>query len=516
MDSPPPPSSPPASLPNRRLSLRNARLSAPSIPLRRRSISRPRSLHSPDEEWESDSGEPSTSTGDLLSPPRRAPSPGYLYHHRRGRSSDGNGKYIEYLEKQISDLSSQVSSVDSGRLRKLNSEVRLLRGEVAEWEARFETRVKEALEDQQVRQEGRREESERLRGLLEDKECSLRLANAEISRLRRMVDVLREVEEVNQRLEYRVDTLTELLSRPQSRPASVVSAPSASGVDSRRVSAESLRNVESAGSTRSEARLEDFGVDEDHWDARRSSGEYPPGSTSTPLRSRRMRKFASTNTPKSLVLSGSAVTSAQNSPQGNRPSLSHRNSLFAELARVQSDAESDAESDNAPTPQPLPEIHLDPPRSSAGEHDRPLIVKVLGSVSEGLTSPTRTFFTAKRKALDIASHVVTRRPPGLSKRTRRSIGDLPPPSLRNRKGKACKECGAIRNTLAPDGAVWRKHREEDGLEVVWLWVRFIIAVVVALGLAVKDGPPDMEEEGGFDEVREEERERALRRLEGGE
>lgn len=59
---------------------------------------------------------------------------------------------------------------------------------------------------------------------------------------------------------------------------------------------------------------------------------------------------------------------------------------------------------------------------------------------------------------------------------------------------------------------------EDSLDTLWLWLRVVIAVVVALGVAVKEGPGavvtagDGEEEG-IDHVREEERERALRRLE---
>lgn len=79
------------------------------------------------------------------------------------------------------------------------------------------------------------------------------------------------------------------------------------------------------------------------------------------------------------------------------------------------------------------------------------------------------------------------------------------------------------------------------MDVLLLWFRFIIAVVVALGLAVKDGPPtlgghvpaahakplialrdsgddDADDadggEEGIDHVREAERKRALKRLEG--
>ena len=58
---------------------------------------------------------------------------------------------------------------------------------------------------------------------------------------------------------------------------------------------------------------------------------------------------------------------------------------------------------------------------------------------------------------------------------------------------------------------------EDG---IWLWVRLIIAVVVALTVAVKDGPKavvmgeDEDDEVGIDNVREGERELALKRLEG--
>ncbi|TGZ80678.1 hypothetical protein EX30DRAFT_396133 [Ascodesmis nigricans] len=70
-----------------------------------------------------------------------------------------------------------------------------------------------------------------------------------------------------------------------------------------------------------------------------------------------------------------------------------------------------------------------------------------------------------------------------------------------------------------------KEGVDDAVDAIWLWIRFIIAVVVALGLAFKDGPQvvitdadhereEEEEKDAFDHVRDEERERALMKLEG--
>jgi hypothetical protein len=257
----------------------------------------------------------------------------------------------------------------------------------------------------------------------------------------------------------------------------------------------------------------------------------------------------------------------------------HRNSLFAELARVESESEeSDAENDNdnddttPPTDSPqkedttplastapsslemkptvagaFPEDAPEPPTfdfdlvSDATSNTTPLLVKVFDTVG-GLSSPTRTFFMAKRKAIDIVGNVVGRGVGG------GIFSDPPPPSLRNRKVRAspqaiCAECGArkaeaeeslpVRNTLSREGSAWKRSTAVGGLrkrsgsmvqpvsesiDVLWLWVRFIIAVVVALGLAVKDGPPQsvvtLGDEEGIDHVREEERARALKRLEG--
>lgn len=57
---------------------------------------------------------------------------------------------------------------------------------------------------------------------------------------------------------------------------------------------------------------------------------------------------------------------------------------------------------------------------------------------------------------------------------------------------------------------------EDSLDTMWLWLRVVVAVVVALGCAVREGPGSVVVEGGegIDGIKEEERERALRRLEG--
>ncbi|KAF8540501.1 hypothetical protein BDD12DRAFT_880452 [Trichophaea hybrida] len=701
------------SLPNRRLSLRNSRFSAPQIPLssgynsrRRRSSSggglsplrnkRTIELEGDEQEWESEvestiggSGGSLLSVDSSSSRRTRAPSPSYLYapphhnagyHHRRGRSSDGSGKYIEYLEKQVADLTGQLQNYTSAtestshaaKMRKLAAENRTMRQDIAEWETQFEERVLGEVAERRVLDESLRETVNELENRLEDAECQLRLANAEAKGLRKRCDQMKGIEEENKRLEFKIETLTELLadstktiqrcsSAEYSRPSNVAyrrhttmggSAP-ASAPMSRRVSRESgsFRGMEDYGITDPVDMI--FAVEQkldgrtspsvssqasSNYSSRRrlsfAAGIQPsrspvPGQMSPTLRARRMRKFAAGSTAKTLILpSVSVVVSPPTSPPGSptrpksassdlgigdreRPNFdtmrsvsypnTHRNSLFAELARVESESEESDEdnddnnndgdttppTDNSPqkedtttqastapsTPEMKPTVVVTGayPETPTFDYDLvsdaisnpPLLIKVFDTVGEGLSSPTRTFFMAKRKAIDIVGNVVGRgvdrvsqhRTKVLAKRSRRSVGsggifsDPPPPSLRNRKVRApppqaiCAECGArkaeaedsapVRNTLSRDGTAWKRSTAvgglrkrsgsmvqpvEDGMEVVWLWFRFIIAVVVALGLAVKDGPPQsviaLNDEEGIDHVREEERARALKRLEG--
>jgi len=647
-------------------------------------------LDGDEQEWESEA-ESSNAGGSLLSVDssrRRAPSPSYLYthhtagyHHRRGRSTDGSGKYIEYLEKQVADLTGQLQNYTSAtestshaaKMRKLAAENRAMRQDIAEWEAQFEDRVEGEVTERRVLDESLRETVNELENRLEDAECQLRLANAEVKGLRKRCDQLKGIEEENHRLEFRIEALTELLadstktiqrcsSAEYSRPSSVIhprrhtsiggSAPTSAAM-SRRASRESgsFHGMEDYGITDPVDMI--FAVEQkldgrtspsvssqasSNYSSRRrlsfAAGMHPPrspvpGQMSPTLRARRMRKFAAGSTaPKTLILpSASVVISAPTSLPGSptRPKSvssdlgvgeshrdrsnfdtmrsvsypnTHRNSLFAELARVESESEeSDAENDNdnddttPPTDSPqkedtttlastapsslemkptvagaFPEDAPEPPTfdfdlvSDATSNTTPLLVKVFDTVG-GLSSPTRTFFMAKRKAIDIVGNVVgrgvdrvsQRRTQVLTKRSRRSVGggifsDPPPPSLRNRKVRAspqaiCAECGArkaeaeeslpVRNTLSREGSAWKRSTAVGGLrkrsgsmvqpvsesiDVLWLWVRFIIAVVVALGLAVKDGPPQsvvtLGDEEGIDHVREEERARALKRLEG--
>ncbi|KAI5779998.1 hypothetical protein EDC01DRAFT_594713, partial [Geopyxis carbonaria] len=271
--------------------------------------------------------------------------------------------------------------------------------------------------------------------------------------------------------------------------------------------------------------------------------------------------------------SSSSMMSGYENIQNNcHPSNSQMASLFAELTRAQEDhshlgtADSHLGVPRPPSPTLSDTFNL---VADALSNPAPLILKVLDSVEAGIAAPSNTFHSARRRAISILGRVVSpgidrvsqKRARMLSAKTRErrrvvipSLSAPPPPSLRARfreTDTCCKACGASKTAVyAPRGghrksifdlhdrdgsatptqSVTPKPSNRDGsralalkqhqaidatLDNLWLWVRFIIAVVVALGVAVKDGPAMvMHDDGeGIDHVREEERERALKRLE---
>ncbi|KAI5844871.1 hypothetical protein BZA05DRAFT_421556 [Tricharina praecox] len=629
------------SLQARRLSLRNSRISPLAFTTTTSATSAPPPAD--ETEWESEAES-------LYRPsPRRARTlePSYLcapvsqHHHKRGRSSDGSAKYIEYLERQTAELTAQVAGAGvaaKGR-KAVVSENRNLRLELAEWEERFEVRVKDETDRRRKIDEALRGAVEELLGKLEECEAQLRAAQAEVLRARNREKELNGVEEENRRLCGRIETLTELLAdstgsqgrrstvgSPMARRARRVSSLSglkdmaaqevAMDSESRRVSKESgsFQGAEDYGITDMDAPMSPEGSTTSSVGYRRLSfGGSPPTSPSP--RTRRMRRFPSGSiAPKTLILPSAVVVDSptfspsrelfrpSSAHSRNRPSVDlsgrsfshpnpHRNSLFAELAAADTDSEeeeSEAENESEsgapptttatapssttevslsvpdPSPDPEPAVYFETPTAPSSpvlspedyafslvadeiRYPTPLFAKVLNHVP----SPTSTFVSAKRKAIDmmlgnsaraITPAPITRRsaqllPPLSLQRTRRTpstsrkIPFIPAPSC-------CHECGAPRGGGAGrrKGAVGGMRKRsgsvvqptgEDGMDVVWLWVRFIIAVVVALGVAVKDGsshplPPPRkgglvgvgDDEEGIDHVREEERSRALKRLEG--
>jgi len=635
------------SLQARRLSLRNSRIS----PLTFTSTTSNASTSPPpladETEWESEAEsmhQPSPRRARTLDPSHLcAPTT----HHKRGRSSDGSAKYIEYLERQAAELTAQLAGAGAaakGR-KAVVTENRNLRLELAEWEERFEVRVKDETDRRRKIDEALRGAVEELLAKLEECEIELRGAQAEAARARAREKELCGVEDENRRLCGRIEILTELLAdstgsqgrksvvgSPVARvPRRISSLPGLRNVakqevetdtESRRVSNESgsFRGAEDYGITDMDAPLSPTisTSSSPSYHRRLSFGGSPPTSPSP--RTRRMRRFPPGSTaPKTLILPSAAVMDSptfspsrkhfcSSAHSSNRPSLDlsghsfsypnpHRNSLFAELAAAGTDSDDESESETEsvteappattatapssttevspskpdPSPEPEPAMYFEAPTEPGSpvvspedyafslvadeiRHPTPLLSKVLNHVP----SPTSTFVSAKRKAIDMmlghsaapiaaapvaaAPTLTTRRShqlvPSLSiQRTRRTpstsrkIPFIPPPTC-------CHECGAPRGRRKGAVGGMRKRSGsvvqptgEDGMDVIWLWVRFIIAVVVALGVAVKDGsspPPPLparkvggmpgmgmgEDDEGIDHVREEERSRALKKLEG--
>lgn len=355
-----------------------------------------------------------------------------------------------------------------------------------------------------------------------------------------------------------------------------------------------------------------------------------PPETAPSFGARRMRRFPSgSSAPKTLILPSAAVVTSPTLPsfrsvphspdlsrpgtsssigttttQSVRPRAEHRNSLFAELSLVDhsflANGEA-AETTVAGSPSatsPVEKHWPEPPSptfsdtfsdtfsavADAISHPTPLIVKVVTSVGEGIASPTSTFFSAKRRAMEIVGRVGE----GVGRVTNRRAKLLSTKSRRDHRGRRvlpaipsassvhtpalCVECGntttnatsafpfpggfpsmdaesivspfssvrsrrprrqassiftadivgtAARPPSPSNMALQKSRAIEDSIENVWLWVRFVVAIVVALGVAVKDGPGvvlssdhDTGDEDYVDHIREEEREIALKRLNG--
>ncbi|CUS13560.1 unnamed protein product, partial [Tuber aestivum] len=338
---------------------------------------------------------------------------------------------------------------------------------------------------------------------------------------------------------------------------------------------------------------------------------HPPPAV---LRNRRMRRFPSgSSAPKTLILPSAAAVTATSttgttitspppptisdpasaifSPLSRPPSSSSssssccapprqapkaatpQTSLFAELARAQdsgedseeggTEADLDGDDGDDATAASIPEGLANP---------TPLDVKAISKVGESFVSPQGTFFSAKRKAMDILGGVVGNR---VSRpyhhhhnhhhQSRQLPSPKPPssssPSSRHQAGKVsgenkkknpfpktattCAYCHCHQQPstaiTAPKAVALARPRStsaplvfpqpvEEAVEHVWLWVRFMVALVVALGVAVREGPgvvvavdgvgsvgggTSVGDGGGFDGVGEEERSLAIRKLQEG-
>ncbi|KAL2218903.1 hypothetical protein M432DRAFT_393687 [Thermoascus aurantiacus ATCC 26904] len=144
--------------------------------------------------------------------------------YRRQTAGYGTTRYIEHLEAQLAASQDQLDSVNSSaarphirRLRSLNAEIRMLKQEIAEWESKFEARVREEL--------GSWTETEsKLKSRIRVLEGQLEADNRRIKELEHEKEVqaqkLRNTEALsstNRILERRIDVLTELLAQSPTR-----------------------------------------------------------------------------------------------------------------------------------------------------------------------------------------------------------------------------------------------------------------------------------------------------------
>ncbi|EMC99881.1 hypothetical protein BAUCODRAFT_30292 [Baudoinia panamericana UAMH 10762] len=134
------------------------------------------------------------------------------------RSVSGEARmYIDHLEAELASVQSQLQAVNSpsvtrektSRMRTLNYETRQLQDEVAEWEAKYEQRVQEIVEEHCGVEVGLRAQIRRLEEDAEETAYRLQELEAEVEDARRNVEA---VEAANVQLEKRLGIMSELLA----------------------------------------------------------------------------------------------------------------------------------------------------------------------------------------------------------------------------------------------------------------------------------------------------------------
>lgn len=525
----------------------------------------------------------------------KPPFPGV--NHRRNRSGSEGGqrgdRYVEYLERQVADLSTQLqgyTSPSSGashavKLRRLSSEARSLRNEVLDWEAKFNVRVKDEVELKVAQDNTLRGKIRVLEEKLDEAIERGREVEEECDAWHRRAV---ELESVNRALEVRLEALGSMLaeatrgergvSRSRSRVGrsrcgsevggaagmercvtigTATDTGTTTPVESRRGSVDGGTSTTSPGSSPGR-RLEDYGITDPIDAVLLTMTSSSPPSPGEPLRTRRMRRFPSGSTaPKALVLPPSSSSStpapetsptlptlttffnmpiadpssmcssrpstsssdapAPQQPSAARPPLASSDSLFAELARAENESVADEASPSDDTFALV---------SDAMNNPTPLLIKAVGMVGAGIRSPTGTFLTARKTAMDMLTGVVGKGVERVSRRRAKLLQHKSREARRRIEGVAedrdrVRRCACTDRGVVGGGgssgvsvALARGAGGEDAVEHVWLWVRFVVALVVALGVAVKEGPAVVlaVDGGDYDGVVEEERECAIREL----
>lgn len=507
---------------------------------------------------------------------RDKPFIGHHRRNRSGsEGAQGSARYVDYLERQVADLLVQVQAYTSpassnshaAKVRRLSNEARNLRAEINDWEAKFNIRVQDEVAVRAAQDITLRGKIAALEERLEATQDRCRYVEEELDDARERIHNMKGLEDENRALEFRIEALSGLLADsarmhqasapPTSRPTSVVLAKRASSLGGKTTSRRGSLGPSPDGS--SPGGISDYGISDPIEHALSTlcgPGTTPrtihvapptpisplPDSLGHSLRSRRMRRFPSgSSAPKTLILPSAAIvsptlptirtffgaavadpssmcTSTRPSSAGStssavRASAGSSISLYAELARAEDDA-SDVSA--LPSPALSDSFAL---VTDAISNPTPLLRRAL----EGLASPSGTLVSARKKAMAVLAGGIDRVARRRGKLLHTAV------TVRRRKDDAgphlrC-DCGCPHHGTGGGGggggvlssaALTRtstRPAEDDAVENVWLWVRFVVAIVVALGVAVREGPAVVLGDGEeFDSVGEEEREVAIRAL----
>lgn len=480
-------------------------------------------------------------------------------------------RQVADLLVQVQAYTSPASSNShAAKVRRLSNEARNLRTEINDWEAKFNIRVQDEVAVRAAQDITLRGKIAALEERLEATQDRCRYVEEELEDARERIRDMKGLEDENRALEFRIEALSGLLADsarmhqasapPTSRPTSVVLAKRASSVSGKPASRRASLGPSSDGS--SPGGISDYGIS-DPIEHVLSTVATLCGPETTPrtihvapptpisplpdsfghsLRSRRMRRFPSgSSAPKTLILPSAAIvsptlptirtffgaavadpssmcTSTRPSSAGStssavRASAGSSISLYAELARAEDDA-SDVSA--LPSPALSDSFAL---VTDAISNPTPLLRRAL----EGLASPSGTLISARKKAMAVLAGGIDRVARRRGKLLHTTV------AVRRRKDDAAPrsrcDCGCPHHTTGGGGggsgvlssaALARtstRPAEDDAVENVWLWVRFVVAIVVALGVAVREGPAVVLGDGEeFDSVGEEEREVAIRAL----
>ncbi|PGH10181.1 hypothetical protein AJ80_07540 [Polytolypa hystricis UAMH7299] len=139
-------------------------------------------------------------------------------------SSFETARYIDHLENQltasfdrVNTTESSVSNSQGSKLRALSAEQRILKQELAEWERKFEARIKEEIGNMLEKESQLRARIRNLEREMEVKDNRIREQEWEIEMSTQRLRNLEAVKSTNRSLERRVDVLTELLAQSPSR-----------------------------------------------------------------------------------------------------------------------------------------------------------------------------------------------------------------------------------------------------------------------------------------------------------